>query len=65
MPGDGLAPRPAVTDPPSPWRAILELVLAPFRLLGLLIDLVFLLLMMALLLGIMGFVIWVMWQLVF
>ena len=52
-------------ETPGPWRAILELVLAPFRLLGLLIDLVFLLLMMALLLGIMGFVIWVMWQLVF
>lgn len=65
MPGDRLAPRPAATDPPSPWRAVLELLLAPFRLLGLLIDLVFLLLVMALLLGIMGVVIWIMWQLAF
>lgn len=52
-------------EPPSPWRAVLELLLAPFRLLGLLIDLVFLLLVMALLLGIMGVVIWIMWQLAF
>ena len=65
MPGDGMAPGPAATDPPSPWRAVLELVLFPFRLLGLLIDLVFLLLVMAVLLGIVGVMTWMMWQLVF
>ena len=62
---EGAYRQPAATDPPSPWRTLLELVLLPFRLLGLLIDLATLLLVTALLLGIMSILIWMMWRLVF
>ena len=53
------------TDTPGPWRAVLEVALLPFRLVALFVDLVFLLLLMAVLLGIVGFMGWVILQLVF
>lgn len=62
---EGAYRQPTATDAPSPWRTLLELVLLPFRLLGLLIDLLFLLLVMAVLLGIVGVMGWVILQMVF
>lgn len=59
------APDLGAKQHPGPWHALLGLVLLPFRLLGLLVDLVFLLLVMAILIGIIGFVIWLTWQVVF